>query len=50
MKILTIKENKSLGLEPEKIYNQIVSGFKKMRLPVEKWCESISLEEDDDIS
>ena len=47
MKILTIKENKSLGLDPEKIYNQIITGFKRMRLDASKWCESIILEDND---
>ena len=45
MKILTIKENKELGIDPTKIYNQIVGGFKKMNLSVDKWCQSIILEE-----
>ena len=48
MKTLTIKENKSLGLDPQKIYNQIIGGFKKMNLPLAKWCESIKLEDKDE--
>jgi len=45
MKQLIIKENKELGLNPTKIYEQIISGFKKMNLPLHKWIEYIYIEE-----
>ena len=51
MKILTIRQNKDLGLDPEKIYNQIIGGFRKMEkkhmLTADKWIEYIRLEEED---
>lgn len=48
MKILIIKENKSLGLNPSKIYEQIIGGFKRMNLPLSDWCDSITLEDEED--
>jgi len=45
MKQLIIKENKNLGLNPEAIYNKIITGFNKMNLSADKWCESIILED-----
>jgi hypothetical protein len=45
MKILTIKENKSIGIKPEKIYQQITTGLSKLNVKKSQYEDTIILED-----